>query len=135
MHLFPHQLDLSLPFDSFNTLDLDTVDDGIEAVMFQAMENHTISRDKDTISDPTERTEGSRTGGTEGSRTGGSEGSFQESSVSGSAKRDAAATTTTTTTPTTTTTTTTTTTDTTTAFGTAGTNIAFVLHTLIYFVL
>lgn len=40
--LFPSQFDLSLPFDSFNTMDLDTVDNGVEDALNGLIENNTL---------------------------------------------------------------------------------------------
>ena len=40
--LFPSQLDLSVPFDSFNTMDLDTVDMGVEQTLNELMANNTL---------------------------------------------------------------------------------------------
>ena len=42
--LFPGKFDVSLPFDSFNTMDLDTVDDGVEKVIDKLL----FSRNKET---------------------------------------------------------------------------------------
>ena len=40
--LFPSQLSLSIPFDSFNTMDLDTVDTGVDHALHQLMANNTL---------------------------------------------------------------------------------------------
>ena len=41
--IFPsEQFDLNLPFDSFNTMDLDTVDDGVENALNELISNNTL---------------------------------------------------------------------------------------------
>lgn len=40
--LFPSTFHLSLPFESFNTMDLDTVDDGVEEALDQLIANNTL---------------------------------------------------------------------------------------------
>ena len=38
--LFPQTFHVSVPFDSFNTKDIDTVDDGIEGLLFDYLPGH-----------------------------------------------------------------------------------------------
>jgi phosphatidylinositol glycan class O len=38
-NLYPDQFNVNIPFDSFNTRDLDTVDNGIEAMLFESVQH------------------------------------------------------------------------------------------------
>ena len=44
--LFPQTFHVSVPFDSFNTKDIDTVDDGIEGLLFDYLPGHTRQKNQ-----------------------------------------------------------------------------------------